>query len=174
MTFSKHGRRCRSHKKQCKVTSFNHDRNNGKHKEASYPDFMRHLETTHLPLPFYIKTKFYQAILERSEWHFCNICLEFSETRTQLLGRPPKCAHLFCSDCIDQWITVSGSCPTCRKPMTHINYVSINKINYNMTPLARLYPREMIDRTIKSYNTKLIGMGLDVGIFGMTMIDFEI
>lgn len=45
----------------------------------------------------------------------CPICLEF-----KCLIELNKCKHMFCKDCITQWITYlpdSKSCPTCREPV---------------------------------------------------------
>lgn len=45
----------------------------------------------------------------------CPICLEYRS-----LIKLNKCKHMFCRDCITQWITYlpdSQNCPTCREPV---------------------------------------------------------
>ncbi|KAF3796759.1 RING-H2 finger protein [Nymphaea thermarum] len=44
----------------------------------------------------------------------CAICLqEFGEG--DIVRRLPKCRHHFHMVCIDRWLTIDASCPTCRQ-----------------------------------------------------------
>lgn len=48
----------------------------------------------------------------------CSICLDVFTARTRRYVRKLPCGHVFCSGCIEKWITKqSATCPTCREPL---------------------------------------------------------
>lgn len=47
----------------------------------------------------------------------CSICLERSFTPGPDWHSVPLCGHWFHTACIEQWMTVSATCPLCRKPL---------------------------------------------------------
>ena len=48
------------------------------------------------------------SVEERS----CPICLNEMEVGTEVRSLP--CNHLYHKDCVDEWLRVNASCPTCR------------------------------------------------------------
>lgn len=54
----------------------------------------------------------------------CPICLDgYSEiVKSRRLIVSTKCGHIFCSQCIRDALKTAGSCPTCRKKLTHKQY----------------------------------------------------
>ena len=44
----------------------------------------------------------------------CPICQEVFQQATRL----SPCGHVYCGPCIQEWLTKSKSCPTCRTPVT--------------------------------------------------------
>ena len=45
----------------------------------------------------------------------CTICLSDFEVQEELRVLP--CGHAFHCDCVDQWLTLHGNCPNCRKDL---------------------------------------------------------
>jgi len=45
----------------------------------------------------------------------CTICLSDFEAQEELRVLP--CGHAFHCDCVDQWLTLHGNCPNCRKDL---------------------------------------------------------
>ena len=55
---------------------------------------------------------------EKEKTGQCSICLDVFTSRTRRYVRRLPCGHVFCSGCIERWITrQSATCPTCRKPL---------------------------------------------------------
>lgn len=50
----------------------------------------------------------------------CPICLgEFLDgEKVRVL---PKCGHVFHVTCIDEWVVLDASCPTCRRPVAALD-----------------------------------------------------
>ena len=48
-----------------------------------------------------------------SEGNMCPICL--SEMVVGETARKLRCDHMFHKQCVDEWLRVNASCPTCRK-----------------------------------------------------------
>ena len=45
----------------------------------------------------------------------CAVCLEEFEIGTNVTKL--KCGHLFCSECIEEWLSKSITCPCCRQSL---------------------------------------------------------
>ncbi|KAJ8763707.1 hypothetical protein K2173_003179 [Erythroxylum novogranatense] len=45
--------------------------------------------------------------------HCCLICLEDC-TDGDMMRKTPRCGHVFHLCCLDNWLTINGSCPLCR------------------------------------------------------------
>ena len=56
----------------------------------------------------------------------CSICLRKIIKNNSLIS---TCNHIFCSNCILEWIKISNTCPYCRKPEPLINYENNHKNN---------------------------------------------
>lgn len=54
--------------------------------------------------------------LQSSDSNTCPICL--NEMAVGEEARSLKCQHLFHKDCVDEWLRVNASCPTCRKKIS--------------------------------------------------------
>ncbi|KAG7394761.1 hypothetical protein PHYBOEH_004689 [Phytophthora boehmeriae] len=60
-----------------------------------------------------LETKVYAANMFPTEDACCCICLNDYEAAQPLRVLP--CAHHFHKDCVDEWLLVNSTCPTCRK-----------------------------------------------------------
>ena len=65
------------------------------------------------------------------DWCVCPICTEKLRCATSFL-----CGHVFCNDCLKEWVKISHTCPMCRKE----SYVSVKHRN--------------LDRAIEHFNDK--------------------
>lgn len=51
--------------------------------------------------------------VEQDDIYTCPICTDLGEQRTVT-----ACGHFFCSECLQQALSVSSTCPLCRRPLT--------------------------------------------------------
>jgi SNF2 family DNA or RNA helicase len=75
------------------------------------------------------------TLLDETEKN-CTICLE-----EMIKGSITKCGHVFCSDCLKNWLKFHKSCPMCKKNLTLEEIYNINKteeIN-DINPLIKKY-----------------------------------
>jgi SNF2 family DNA or RNA helicase len=75
------------------------------------------------------------TLLDETEKN-CTICLE-----EMIKGSITKCGHVFCSDCLKNWLKFHKSCPMCKKNLTLEEIYNINKIEEinDINPLIKKY-----------------------------------
>jgi DNA repair protein RAD5 len=75
------------------------------------------------------------TLLDETEKN-CTICLE-----EMTKGSITKCGHVFCTDCLKNWLTFHKNCPMCKKELNSEEIYNINKTEENteINPLIKKY-----------------------------------
>ena len=83
----------------------------------------------------------------------CPICYCNVTTANKLITR---CGHVFCADCINEWLAVKGSCPVCRQRLEkpkHPSNISLILVNLVAPPNV---PAELVDLWLRNRRFALI------------------
>lgn len=62
----------------------------------------------------------------------CPICFDPIKKET---AKPVTCRHLYCKDCLKQWIHYKNTCPVCRAPFKEITINYYIKLNHFSVPI---------------------------------------
>lgn len=63
----------------------------------------------------------------------CSICLAEFESE-DLVSQPPKCSHVFHTDCIDKWVERNNfTCPLCRSLLLNVHSGTCHARSYDVS-----------------------------------------
>ena len=80
----------------------------------------------------------------------CEIC--FDEIKKEVIL---SCSHIFCNDCLSQWVVKNNTCPKCR---VTINYVIIDKKKLSINIFKKMWDKKEIE-CYKEYKVpELVGI----------------